>query len=333
MRYYCTLFDINYLPNFLSLYHSLERQNEKFKIYAFCMDTKSFEFFKTYPVSMNYQVVNISLDSLIHEFPILLKIKKDRSLVEFYFTCTPFIASFIIKKEVTASHITYLDSDLFFYDSPEKIFDEIGNASIGIIEHKFFGIGRKYLKYGIYNVGWVTFKNDEVGNRCLSSWKDKCEEWCFDFYDESNNRFGDQKYLDSWIQDFVRVKVINQKGANLAPWNVGQYKIKSSHIDKLTIDSDPLVFYHFASFKSIGESLYTTNISRYYSRPSQIIKDKIYQPYINSISKYSRIVNENKVLLIKKREILSGNFTKIFYNIYIKTLRLYFNDYIKFNNK
>ena len=33
--------------------------------------------------------------------------------------------------------ITYLDADLLFYSSFEPIFNEIGNSSIAIIEHRF----------------------------------------------------------------------------------------------------------------------------------------------------------------------------------------------------
>ncbi len=37
--------------------------------------------------------------------------------------------------------LTYIDSDIFFFNSPEAIFNEIKGYSVGIIEHKFHWTG------------------------------------------------------------------------------------------------------------------------------------------------------------------------------------------------
>lgn len=336
MRYYCTLFDLNYLPNFLALYHSLAQQDNNIHIYAFCMDKESFDYLSAYPNSIEGKIKCISLDKLFNEFPVLLNIKKERSTAEFYFTCSSFITSFVIRKEILSTYVTYLDADLFFFQKPDLIFDEIGDYSVGIIPHKFFGYGKRYLKYGIYNVGWVTFKNDKQGIACLDSWRDNCEKWCFDYYDKQNDRFGDQKYLDSWEERFNSIKIIQQKGANLAPWNVGQYVITINEKNKLYVDEDPLVFYHFASFKKVGINSYTTNLSLYFSRPSKIIKEKIYNNYLEHVSNYALMIkkNINQVEIMKKNRIdVQQSFIQKITKTFKSILRWYFNDYITFRNK
>ncbi|MHA8072236.1 hypothetical protein V7S77_09970 [Aquirufa ecclesiirivi] len=331
MRHYCTLFDINYLPNFLALYHSLSRQVKGIKIHAFCMDDKSFNYLKEYPDVLVGKIKCISKGELISEFPILSKIELERSIVEFYFTCSSFITNYVMEKELSANYVTYLDADLYFFDSPDKIFDEIGNSSIAIIPHNFFGVGKRYIKYGIYNVGWVTFKNDKQGRACLKSWKDNCEEWCFDYYDAQNKRFGDQKYLDNWKDNFKSVKVIEQKGANLAPWNVGQYNINLNKNGKLYVDNDPLIFYHFASFKKLKDNVYTTNCSLYLSRPNDILKSYIYKLYLDQIVNFISFINKDNVRIVvleKNRADVNQTIKQKINKYFIFIIRWYYNDFI-----
>lgn len=335
MRNYCTLFDVNYLPNFLALYNSLVvNSKDGFKIYAFCMDDDSLIYLSDYKGSIEGDIIPVSLSGLIDHFPQLSEIKKERSLVEFYFTCSPFICTYVLDKEESCTDITYLDADLLFFDSPDLIFHEIGNSSVAIIEHKFYGWGKRYIKYGRFNVGWVTFKNDSNGAACLKLWLADCSDWCYDYYDEQGQRFGDQKYLDKWESSFAGVKVIRQKGANLAPWNAGQYKISLAADGKILIDQDPLVFYHYASFKKVGHEAYSTSMSRYMARPGNILKNGIYKKYLDRIAEYSILINKSSLInnagILKKNRSLVNqtSFKKRFTNIFTSFTRWYFNDYI-----
>lgn len=331
MRLYCTLFDVNYLPNFLVLYNSLIEQSDDLEIYAFCMDDISFDYLNKNREIFEPYINPVSLAELMSEFSVLFKIKQERSLVEFYFTCSPFIATYVMQRNSSVDHVTYLDADLLFFDSPEKIFQELGNYSVGIIAHKFHGWGKRFVKYGIYNVGWVTFKNDEIGKACLNSWKNKCEEWCFDYYDEEYERFGDQKYLDTWEKEFKNVKVIEQKGANLAPWNAGNYNVQVKANGKLYVDEDPLVFYHFASFRKVNANVYTTNLSLYLSRPSMTLKERIYTYYLSLLSNYATLINNDIVnveILKKNRGTVQMSFRGKVNKIINSIIRSYFNDFI-----
>jgi hypothetical protein len=334
MRYYCTLFDGNYTPNFLALYDSLVSHSGSFKIYAFCMDDKSYDYLLDDPLNSEGKIVVISIAQLKEHFPQLEGLVKQRSVVEFYFSCSPFITTYVFDKEQSATHVTYLDADLLFFDSPEHIFEEIAECSVGIIAHKFYGWGERYLKYGKYNVGWVTFKNDTNGRACLKSWLDDCEEWCYDYYDEIGQRFGDQKYLDKWGHDFSGIKVISQKGANVAPWNAGRYKVSTNAEGKIYIDEDPLVFYHYASFKKVDANTYTTSMSKYMARPGHILKRDIYQKYLNIVAENSDQINKklkNKdAEALKKNRSLSNqtNFRKRITLAFTSLTRWYFNDYI-----
>jgi hypothetical protein len=331
MRHFCTLFDINYLANFLALYESLTSNSRELKVYAFCMDYQSVNYLSNYEGVKEGNIICISLAQLIAHFPELNRIKQERSLVEFYFTCSSFICSYVFEK-FDCEHITYLDADLLFFDSPEKIFQEFGDASIGIIRHRFYGWGKRFEKYGKYNVGLVIFKNDDNGRNCLKSWKEDCAEWCFDFYDKKNKRFGDQKYLDKWENNFKGVKLIEQKGANVAPWNIGQYYINIRD-GKIFVDNSPLIFYHFASFKKVNYNTYTTNLSLYFAKPSKILKQSVYRFYLDKVEvniiKIGKFNNSENEAMKKNRVFVNQtSLKKLFAKKVAELSRWYFNDYI-----
>ncbi len=74
----------------------------------------------------------------------------------------------------------YLDADLYFFAPPSKVRAEEGQASVGIVPHRYAPEQAHLLQYGRYNVGWVSFKNDATGRACLEWWRERCIEWCFD---------------------------------------------------------------------------------------------------------------------------------------------------------
>jgi len=210
----------------------------------------------------------------------LLRAKQDRTPLEYYFTCTPSWLLFILNNYPEVDTITYLDADLFFFADPAPIYGEIANHSIAIIEHRFPPNLRDLELHGIYNVGWLSFRRDEHAFACLRWWRERCIEWCYDRCEDG--RFADQKYLDNWPNLFQGVVVLRHKGANLAPWNIANYKI---HADKnrVWVDEQPLIFFHFHGLKQITSWLYDTNFSGYQVRLCKVVRWSIYAPYIRTL--------------------------------------------------
>jgi hypothetical protein len=226
------------------------------------------------------EVSLLKLSDLERDDPPLRQVKTNRSLLEYYFTCTPSLPLFILRREPMVDLITYLDSDLFFFSSVEPLFDEIQNKSIAIIAHRFSEAFRKWEWNGIYNVGWVTFRGDDNGLSCLRWWRERCLEWCYDRIED--NRFADQKYLDDWPTRFQNVIVLQHKGANLAPWNVGNYKL-SIRDRTILVDDQPLIFFHFHAFKQLTGWIYDTQLAKYKVVPSNIVIRKIFAPYLRQV--------------------------------------------------
>src|SRR5689334_21833619 len=70
-------------------------------------------------------------------YPQLHLARENRTQIEFYFTLTPYLPSFVLETRPDLQRATYLDADLFFVSSPQPIFDEIGTVPIALIEHRF----------------------------------------------------------------------------------------------------------------------------------------------------------------------------------------------------
>jgi hypothetical protein len=226
------------------------------------------------------EVHPLALDEFERGDEVLLRAKQDRSLIEYYFTCTPSLPLFILSHYPEVDRVTYLDADLFFYADPSAIFTEMGDHSIAIIGHRFSKRLQHLETLGTYNVGWLSFRRDSYAQECLLWWRERCNEWCYDRLE--NGRFADQKYLDSWPTRFQRTGVLLHKGANLAPWNLANYRI-SWHENQLWVDDQPLIFFHFHSLKRINQRLYDSNLAHYETTLTPLVRNKIYMPYLQTL--------------------------------------------------
>ena len=90
-----------------------------------------------------------------------------------------------------------------FFSSPDGLFSEQEVGSVGIIEHGYRTKDQWRQKYGTYNVGWVSIRNDPPGRACLEWWQARCLEWCYDRVEDS--KYADQRYLDDWPSRFEQV--------------------------------------------------------------------------------------------------------------------------------
>ncbi|MFS8083536.1 MAG: hypothetical protein ACMG51_08800 [Ginsengibacter sp.] len=289
MKYnYCTLFDKNYLPHVLSLHDSLLDTVTDFTLYCLCMDEESHQYLQT---MTSDSIIPISYHEIENHYPDLLIAKKNRSRVEYYFTCSSAICSYVFDCFQEITFLTYLDADLYFFSSPKPIYDELKEASVGIIEHAFSFFGKRYLKYGRFNVGWVSFRNDQSGRKCLEDWRKNCIEWCYDRLE--NGKFADQKYLDYWSNNYSGVHIIKHPGANVGPWNVGFFRLKINPDKKqIFVNNQSLIFYHFASFKQVDSHGYITNVSKYLTPLVGILRHDIYLPYLKNLIKYNKILSQ-----------------------------------------
>ena len=140
----------------------------------------------------------LSLEELERREPRLLQAKANRKTVEYFFTLTPWVIKHALDEVPEAKRATYLDSDLYFFDSPDAIWEEIGEAPMTFVEHRFSKDMQK--EFGKFNVGWNTFDRSHVAQKSPELVVERCIEWCHDYID--GEKFADQGYLTTLEKEF-----------------------------------------------------------------------------------------------------------------------------------
>ena len=277
-RVYCTYFDHNYLSRGLALYHSLARHEPGARLWVLCLSEACY---KTLLACDLPNLVPRRLADFEAADPQVAATKPTRSTVEYYFTCSPAWMLYVANNEPDAAWVTYLDSDLFFFSSPDPIYEEMRGAEIGIIPHRFTRRLAAHRRFGLYNVGWVSIRRREQGIAALNWWRERCIEWCHDYVD--GDRFADQRYLDRLPGMFSGVHVIGHLGANLAPWNFADLRLEWRDGSVFVEGRYPLLFFHFQGVKREGR--YYFNSHRLFHAPfPTLVRERIYQPYIAALA-------------------------------------------------
>jgi hypothetical protein len=259
-EHYVTLFDSTFLPNGLALHKSLVRTGSDFHLWVICMDQTTERAIKELGLD---RVTTLPLSNL--ETPELLAIKESRSIAEYCWTLTPFSIDFVFDREPKAERVTYLDADVWFTKSPENLLQEMGDAQSLITPHAYSPEHTANLRYGIYCVQFMPFTRE--GSKAIrQDWQDKCLDWCFATAEPT--RFGDQKYLDVWPDQFSgKVKVLGSVEKTQAPWNA------------VSFDPRKAVLYHFHRLRLAStERAYVGT----YRIPQKTVK-LLYRPYLADI--------------------------------------------------
>ncbi|HKQ03910.1 MAG TPA: glycosyl transferase [Blastocatellia bacterium] len=278
------------------MYRSLKQHCPAAQLWVLCLSDECYHVLEelSWP-----DIIPIKLEDFEQGDSELLAAKANRSQIEYYFTCTPSLPLFVLNHNPAIDLITYLDSDLFFFNDPEPIFQEMQNHSIAIIKHRFPEQHRWMEQNGIFNVGWLTFRRDNEGLACLSWWRERCLEWCHDYID--GERFADQKYLDRFPELFASLKVVEHKGANLAAWNLGNYKLYASS-NVLLVDDQPLLFYHFQGLRKIAPGVIDPCVQFYNLRVSWFMEWKLFRPYLRRLQEAQQLI----VTAMGHTELLMG---------------------------
>ncbi len=276
-RYFCTYFDHHYLARGLAMYRSLREHCDLGSLWVLCLSDVCYEALIRLALP---NVMPLKLSEFEAGDASLLAAKRNRTMVEYYFTCTPSLPLYVFAHAPQIDVITYLDSDLYFFGDVEVLFGEIGEGSIAMIGHRFSQDDVSLEMYGRFNVGWVTFRPNQEGLSALGWWRRRCLEWCHDYVE--NGKFADQKYLDDFPSLFPNVVVIQHRGANVAPWNVGNVKLHLK-AGKLHIDGNPLLFFHFHGIRRIAPGVIDPNLAPYGIRVSALMESQIFRPYFQSL--------------------------------------------------
>ena len=277
-RYYYTYFDVNYLAKGLALIESLNRhENENYEFFVVCMDSMTQTYLENFSLP---NVTTVNLSDIEREDSQLLVTKRNRSLVEYYWSIKAAVALYLIKKKPQIDAIFYLDADLYFFSSPNPMWEDIDNKSVLLHKHLFSPQQSELSKFGKYNAGMLGFRTDSNGLEVLLWWRRRCLEWCYARLENGN--FGDQLYLNKISKEFKGIGITKNIGIGVAPWNHIQYEFSFDSAGYRLVNGKKIVFYHFHSLAFIEPDIIVP--SRHLTNPlSEDIIRVCFLPYANHL--------------------------------------------------
>lgn len=286
----CTLYNSLYLDKGLVLYDSLCECAKDFKLYVLCMDDKCYEVLMDLKQEHH---IPVRLSDFEAGDEALLAAKGNRSMGEYCWTCSSSFIRYVLKHYGEDS-CTYIDADMYFYNDPQVLIDEMLKAkkSVMVVPHRFCKEKEDQATIvGLYCVEFNTFMNTPDSLEVLEYWRARCLECCSNLGDGIH--WGDQKYLEELVEKFDCVHVCKNLGAGIAPWNIYSYSpsLKNDVLVYNPSDEESKVyFYHFQSIAYIFRKLVDVSLS---SCVNKSLVEMFYKPYL-------RRIEDKKSFILKK---------------------------------
>lgn len=278
---FCTLFDSNYLDKGLALYESMEKCMAHFTLYILPMNDQCENVLRTLNLS-NVKIIDTG--RFFDEN--LRKLRTERGIAEFSWTCTSHLIQYILENEPVES-CTYIDSDIFFYKSPYPLIEAMRESrkSVLIVPHWFSNKPwdvKAERNSGRFCVEFNTFFNDDSARAVLTEWISDCDNCCVFGGDGIN--CGDQKYLEKWPGKYDTVQICTDRGAGIAPWNLFQYRYEHNDVvHVLTNEKIEPVFFHFQNLEFLDKDHVNINVYRLRGAHQEKIVNYFYMPYLRTI--------------------------------------------------
>jgi hypothetical protein len=292
-----------YLDKVLALNNSIKKY-KNVKFYLLALDMKIYNFIQKEKKEITCYKPKIAKTNFNKNFSQNMSIGK-----------LNFAEYLLNKKKLQSLHL--VDSDIYFFSNPSNLKRIVKNYDMAFCYHDTFNNNYNTdNKYGIFNAGYLYFKNSPNAKKILKRYISLCKKKVDYSVTQNNvkNIFADQTYLEYLTEEFKNIKKIKDKRINRGPWNIERYKIKVTN-GELFLDNKKLIFYHFSGIKKIFNNLFSLGLRMYVNNKTEI-KKKIYLKYIKELQKINMKYKIKKVNL--KKLHIKGNKINSLLNIIIK---------------
>ena len=224
------------------------------------------------------------------------EIIKKYDIIELNTSIKPSFFKYFINKYENLETIVYFDPDIQVFSKISLIEKYLKEDDILLTPHvlnpipvdDLFPSENLFLNYGIYNLGFLAL-NPKSKNAIdlLDWWEDKTLNIGYSRVCEG--LFVDQLWINLAPIFFKNVKVLQEYGFNVAPWNLHErnsiLKVGEEYIMQ---DNSKLVFFHFSSYSHTKPELF----SKYYNRYNFVVLSKdIFELY----NQYQSKLIQNKI--------------------------------------
>ena len=289
MHYYYSIYRKDYLYKGLVLYESMKMHDREFKFFLICMEDESLELLNK--MNLIY-LIPISIRDIEYFDKNIPALKEQRGEKTYIWTAKASAALYIFEKYKETDHVIWVDGDTEFISSPEPIYKEWGDNSVLLTAERFTGeyeyLGRLV---GFYNTGFMGFKRDKIGIRCLEYFRERLQEWKNS--EEEQGNWNDQLYVDDWLERFPNIGVANHDGINLTPFIVSRINVEKSGFINIKdgiphIKDTPIVLYHFMALKYYDGNEF--DLCNYWMKFDTHTINKLYIPYFRKCNEaFTRI--------------------------------------------
>lgn len=247
MKTIFTICSNNYLAYAKVLGKSLKKYEPELMFLIFLCDEKNDE--------IDYSLLADEVISMKDIEPQLAALASRYNIVELNTAVKPRVFEYLLN-ERNAEQVIYFDPDIKIYSSFVNLFIELQNSSVILTPHICTPIpmdDRKpaenhFLNFGIYNLGFIGVNNTEESKKFIMWWKNHTYKQ--GYIDVYKGIFVDQLPVNLAPIFFKDVKIISNKGFNMAPWNLHERYLSKKNGGYVVNETEELIFFHFSSFKA-----------------------------------------------------------------------------------
>lgn len=172
-----------------------------------------------------------------------------------------------IFSQFDAKQVFYFDPDMVVFSRLDELQEILSHNNVVLTPHQTdpetsdMGILDNEvasLIHGVFNLGFVGVRNVPEGRRFARWWAERLHKYCHD--DLPRGLFTDQKWVNLAPCFFDGVGILRSPAFNVATWNLTNRTATGSVKDGISINGEPLGFYHFSGFDS-GDQI--TMLERY----------------------------------------------------------------------
>ena len=196
MKIVFTICSNNYLAQAFTLGDSLAQSNPDYHFFIGLCDRLNDQI--DYALISKYPIVDVSQLGL----PSLDDMASRYNIIELNTAVKPFYFQYFFAKYEQAVQVLYIDPDIFVYEKMNLIDDAFLHNSFQLTPHILTPIpldglhpGENFfLKYGIYNLGFLGLKRSVEVHEFLEWWGERLKRFCYK--DVKRGYFVDQKWID-----------------------------------------------------------------------------------------------------------------------------------------
>lgn len=291
----CTISTKSHLFKSFALLESVRQYSQA---HLFCLITDSKEFIEHSIIHFNY-LNDLKSDSAE-------KLKKKYTNDKLRWSLKPVYTKHLIEQGY--ERVIYVDNDIFFYSSPDFLFEKLKTSDFLLTPHFYKESPRKEQNWleanyrvGLYNAGFFGANKNSIP---ILNWWAEC---CLYNVKKSYWRglYDDQKYLDLIPIIFDKAEIIKHRGCNFAGWNCDEAELKKENGNQLLINGNLLVFIHFTQL----------SVKRF-SASESIVQDHFRQ-YLEALQK------EKTGFQFTRKKYTLSSFSTYFYYLRWKFIRLF----------